>query len=62
MTWARGMPVAPKIPTPADDLRRPAPPGRETPPRFGGVDFDSLPDLIPDDTAYYRRISADTFL
>ena len=26
------------------------------------MDFDSLPDLIPDDTAYYRRISADTFL
>jgi hypothetical protein len=24
MTWARSMPVAPKIPTPADDLRRPA--------------------------------------
>jgi len=25
------------------------------------VDFDSLPDLVPDDIAYYRRLSADTF-
>jgi len=25
------------------------------------VDYDSLPDLVPDDVAYYRRIDADTY-
>jgi hypothetical protein len=29
---------------------------------LGAVDFDSLPDLTPDDAAYYRRVNADTFL